>query len=141
MGGQNIASYLSCWDVCWWNWGGLQEEDDLFFAHQVEENGSADDGRKSRGQILDDYELCFLRMVAEQERVDSGNETRWKHKFGFHNRGVQWDTPMSKWAGEGKDWIQLMAQGPPCKEDVAISLLKMMREPTEKKTEKGKLHL
>ena len=52
---------------------------------------------------------------------DSGNETRWKHKFGFHNRGVQWDTPMSKWAGERKDWIQLKAQGPPCKEDVAIS--------------------
>ena len=38
---------------------------------------------------------------------DPANVTRWKHKFGFHNRGVQWDTPMSKWAGEGKDLIQL----------------------------------
>ena len=28
------------------------------------------------------------------------------------------DTPMSKWAGEGKDWIQLMAQGPARKDDV-----------------------
>ena len=34
----------------------------------------------------------------------------WKHKFGFHNRGVQLDTPMARWAGEGNDWIKLMAQ-------------------------------
>ena len=26
---------------------------------------------------------------------DPGNVTQWKHKFGFHNRGLQWDTPMS----------------------------------------------
>ena len=32
--------------------------------------------------------------------------------FFFHNRGVQWDTPMSKWADEGEDWIQLLAQRP-----------------------------
>ena len=32
-----------------------------------------------------------------------------------------WDTPMSKWAGEGKDWKQLMAQGPLPEEDVMMS--------------------
>ena len=32
----------------------------------------------------------------------------WKHKVGFQNRGVQWDTPMARWAGEGKDWTELM---------------------------------
>ena len=32
-------------------------------------------------------------------KKDPANVTRWKHKFGFHSRGVQWDTPMSKWAG------------------------------------------
>ena len=71
-------------------------------------------------------------------RPQAENVTRKKHKVGFHNRGVQWDTPMSRWAGEGKDWIQPMAQGPPRKEDVTISLLKMIRQPTEKKPQKGK---
>ena len=79
-------------------------------------------------------------MVA-QKRTEHGKDSaivnRCNHKFGFHNRGVQWDTPMSRWAGEGKDWIQLVAQGPPRKEDVMISLLKMMRQPTEKKPQKG----
>ena len=32
---------------------------------------------------------------------------------------------------KGKDWIRLMAQGPLRKEDVTISLLTMMRQPTE----------
>ena len=32
------------------------------------------------------------------------NVQRWKHKVGFHNRGVQRNTPMARWAGEGKDW-------------------------------------
>ena len=36
---------------------------------------------------------------------DTYNVRRWKHKVGFHNRGAQWDTPMARWAGEGKDWI------------------------------------
>ena len=63
--------------------------------------------------------------------------TRWKHKFGFHNKGLQWDTLMSRWTGEGNDWIQLVAQGPPRKEDVTVSLLKMMRQSTEKKKQKG----
>ena len=50
--------------------------------------------------------------------TDPTDVTRWKQKLGFHNRGTQWDTPMSKWAGEGDDWIQLMAQGPHRMEDV-----------------------
>ena len=110
---------------------------------------------KKRGENVDDYELGYRGsgheglsiysgmvnhvMVAEQKRTghekNPPNVTRWKHKFGFHNRGVQWDTPMSKWAGEGEDWIQLLIQSPPRKEDVMISLLKMMRQPTEKKRE------
>ena len=44
---------------------------------------------------------------------------------------------MSRWAGEGKDWIQLMVQGPHRKEDVTFSLLASMRQATEKRTEKG----
>ena len=69
--------------------------------------------------------------------TDPTNATRWKHKFGFQNRGIQWDTPVSKWAGEGKDWIQLMAQGPPCKEDVTHCLLASMRQAVEKRTKTG----
>ena len=27
---------------------------------------------------------------------DPNNVTGWKHKWGFHNRGVLWDTPIAK---------------------------------------------
>ena len=126
----------------------------------MEEDGPADVGRKNCGQNLDDHELGYLQWrVSDHEgfaiysgmenhvmvrnrsawsmKMDPANVTRWKHKFGFHNKGVQWDTPMLKSAGEGKDWIQLMARGPPCKEDVTISLLKKTRQPTETKPQKG----
>ena len=43
---------------------------------------------------------------------------------------------MSRSAGEGKDWIQLMLQCTLRKEDVMISLLKKMRQLTEKKKQK-----
>ena len=92
MGSQNIASYFSCPDVCRRKLGGLQEKDRLLIAHQIEENGSVDVGRKNRGQNLDDNELGYLRwrgsnhegtpfgsgmenhyMVAEQEREKYGD--------------------------------------------------------------------
>ena len=66
--------------------------------------------------------------------------TRWKHQFGFHDRGVQWDIPMSTWAGEVEDWKQLMAQGPRRKGDVTICFLeaadgeKRLRSGAQKKT-------
>ena len=74
---------------------------------------------------MDDYEFGYLWWRGsdhegssfffgmENHDIDPANVTRWKHKFGLQNRGVQWDTTMSKWAGEGKDWMQLVAQGPP----------------------------
>ena len=52
-------------------------------------------------------------------------------KVGFHNRGVQWDTPMAKWAGEVKDWIQLMTQTQPRREDI----IRSMKQPVDKKKE------
>ena len=96
-------------------------------------------------------------------KTDPANVTRWKHKFGFHNRGVWWDLPppplpllpslssppflrplslppVSKWVEEKKDWIQLMTRHPPCKEDATVSLLKMMRQPTAKKQGVGGIH-
>ena len=54
---------------------------------------------------------------------DTSNVQRWKHKFGFHNRGEQWDTPMARWAGEENDWIKLVALSKLRKEDVIRSLL------------------
>ena len=70
--------------------------------------------------------------------TDPANVTRWKHKFGFHSRGTQQDTPMAKWAGERKDWKQVVTQGASRKEDVTFSLLASMRQATEKKNrEKG----
>ena len=57
---------------------------------------------------------------------DPPNVTRWKHEVGFHNRGIQWDTPMARWAGEGKDWIKLMAQRQLRKEYVIHILLESL---------------
>ena len=48
---------------------------------------------------------------------------------------VQWDTPMARWAGEGKDWIQFMTQTQPRKEDVIRNLLESTKQPVDKKKE------
>ena len=61
--------------------------------------------------------------------------TRWKHNVGFHNRGVQWDALMARWAGEGNDCIKLLAQRQPRKEDVIRSFLEPMEQALEKKAE------
>ena len=63
---------------------------------------------------------------------DPYNVQRWKHKFGLWNRGVQWDTLMARWTGEGNDWIKLMAQRKPRKEDATRSLLESMKQAVEK---------
>ena len=42
---------------------------------------------------------------------------------------------MARWAGEGKDWIQLMTQTQPRKEDVIRNLLESMKQPVDKKKE------
>ena len=62
-------------------------------------------------------------------RVDSLNVSRWKHKC--HNRGVVWNTPWTKWAGEGNDWVQEMTVHPPKKDDVIVAFLKMTRQSTK----------
>ena len=66
---------------------------------------------------------------------DNGNVQRWKYKAGFHNRGVQWDTPIVRWAGEGKDWIKLMTELKPREEDVIRSLLESMKQAVGQKKE------
>ena len=40
-----------------------------------------------------------------RRKKDPANVTRWKHEFGFHNRGVQWETPNVEVGGrrEGLD--------------------------------------
>ena len=59
---------------------------------------------------------------------DPYNAQWWKHKVGFHNRGVECDTPMARWAGGGKDWIKL-------EEDVIRSLLLSMKQSVKKITD------
>ena len=45
---------------------------------------------------------------------------------------------MARWAGEGKDWIELMTQSRPHKEDVVRNLLESMKQPVDgKKESKG----
>ena len=41
--------------------------------------------------------VCWLIWCTRPDRNMRG---------GFHDRGVAWDTPMAKRAGEGKDWVQ-----------------------------------
>ena len=41
---------------------------------------------------------------------------------------------MARWGGEENDWIKLVAQRQPRKEDVIHSLLASMRQAVEKKT-------
>ena len=43
---------------------------------------------------------------------DPGNVTGWRHKWGFHNRGITRDTPMTRWAGVDNDWMRLWKTGP-----------------------------
>ena len=49
-------------------------------------------------------------MVAKQKRL--GHEgwpydcLKMETHAGLSCGGVVWDTPMAKWAGEGKDWVQ-----------------------------------
>ena len=42
-------------------------------------------------------------------------------------------TPMVRWAGEGKDWMELMTQTQLRKEDVIRNLLESMKQPVNKK--------
>ena len=42
---------------------------------------------------------------------------------------------MARWAGEGKEWIELMTQTRPQKEDVIRNLLESMKQPVDKKKE------
>ena len=65
---------------------------------------------------------------------DPTNVTRGKHDVGSHNRGTQWDSPMARRAGEGNDWMKLVAQQHSQKEDVIHSLFASMRQAVEKKT-------
>ena len=53
-----------------------------------------------------------------------------EHKWRFHNRGVIWNTPMARWAGSEGDWMQKFVRVPHQKEDVIVSLMAMMRQPT-----------
>ena len=45
---------------------------------------------------------------------------------------------MARWAGEGNDWIKIMVQRQPRKEDVTHSLLASMIQAVEKKTKANK---
>ena len=42
---------------------------------------------------------------------DPTNVTCRKQKWGFHNRGVTWETPMARWAGPNNDWDTIMEIG------------------------------
>ena len=121
--------------------GRVQEEDVTSTVSQMEEHGPADDDREERGNIWKTmtwatYDGEVLVMMALRSilgwrsaawwwnrsawcmKTDPMNVTRWKHKFGFHNRGVMRDIPMATWAREENDSKQNWVRHPPWKEDV-----------------------
>ena len=55
---------------------------------------------------------------------DTLNFTCWKHKLGFHNKGVTSYTPMARWAGSGEDWIQKWRVHPPKKTEAVPALVR-----------------
>ena len=72
-------------------------------------------------------------MVEEQECVwgmkwDPLNISCWKHKWGFHNRGVTWDTPMARWTGSEADWIQKWRKSRPKKAEVVPGGIPLRKE-------------
>ena len=94
----------------------------------MEEDGLADVCRKIVGQIrtttnwdvhngegvASRSEMENHVMMAEQKRLvnEKGPSERYQmdaHKFGFHNR-VQFDTPISRRAREGKHWTDHAAK-------------------------------
>ena len=64
---------------------------------------------------------------------------RWKHRVVFHNRGEQWDTPLARWAGEGKDCIKFMMQLKLRREDVIRNLFESKKQAVEKQEPNGTL--
>ena len=120
-GGENSTSHLSSEGVCVRKLDSYWKRTAFSLRIKWKKMGLPTLVRKNCGQNLDDHELGCLQLPSllcwdgEPHRgggmKNDPGVTRWKHKFGFHNRGGQWDTTVSKWAGEWKDWIQLVAQG------------------------------
>ena len=44
--------------------------------------------------------VWWRNTTAMNMRVDPGNVTRWKPKWGWHNRGCVWGNMASEWSGE-----------------------------------------
>ena len=159
LGSEGAASHFQASHEAGRHLGGLQHEDIRLSTKKLEEDGSLPADRKICEQHLGYYDVGRLRwcdvpiMLALRSILgwrttakwrnraswslawDPYNVQRWKHKVGFHNRGWQWDTPMARWAGEGHDWIKLMAQNKPRKEHVIRSLLESLKQTVEKKAE------
>ena len=141
--------------------GRLTEKDVTDHACQMEEKRFADHGPEERGENLEDYDLGCVwwrgsvregtsicsgmernDMVAEQKRVEHDDGPGERDKMETQVRVAQQRSavghPRCEWAEEGKDCIQIMLRHPPRKEDVAVDLLKMMRQPTgAPETKKG----
>ena len=125
---------------------GLQDENVAVPPEQLEEDELAVADKENCEQNLDNYDVgrlwrgrsncagSSLHLVVENDCMVEKSVLlvygmgplrcpEMVHKIGFHNRGVQWDTPMARWAGEGNDWIKLVAQQNHRKQDVIRSLL------------------
>ena len=46
----------------------------------------------------------WYALHARMMKENPENRTRWRHKWGWHNRGNVWDMMATRWAGE-KDWM------------------------------------
>ena len=159
LGSEDTTSHLQASHEARRNKGGLENKNSIFFTKKLEDDGLPLLTEKIANKIWATmtwavYEgdvpimlALFVPFWGGEQLLSGEAEHLWgmawdpfyvqrrKHKVGFHNRGVQWDTPMARWAGEGNDWVKLLAQRQPRKEDVIRSLLESMKQAVEKKAE------
>ena len=89
-----------------------------------------------RGAAID-FEMADCNLVEGLESLGACmcnpmNVSKWKNHWQvFMTEAWCGTTPMSKSAGEGKDWVQEMTVHPPIKDEVNIALSKMTRQPTK----------
>ena len=67
----------------------------------------------------------FLGVAWDPSKMSRGGSTR----------AGSTDTPMARWADEGKDWIQLRVHSHLRREDVFRHLFESMKQPVDKKKE------
>ena len=72
----------------------------------------------------------WRNTCASEMRGDTANHTQGKHSWKLHNKGVAWDTILTMWVCEGKDWVIELGNNLLQKKAFMVALFKEVEEPT-----------